>query len=371
MNDSKTTSYSKQIGYRELDVFKIAAQKAALGLGNDHYVEEPTSRGESAFVSWEKANPSNGICSVIEGLGTKNIVAEAMYRLTKDPSGFGVVSKDTIAMIVNDMITVGGLPSVISMHFAVGTSDWMKDEERVRAVIDGWREGCRLSGAIWGGGETPSLGTIIHPDYPEMSGSAFGVISKQNYLHGGKIKKADQIIFVSSSGIHANGLTAARKVADKLPDGYLTKLNNGLTFGDALLQPTINYVPLMRKLIESGVELHYAINITGYGWRKIMRAEQMFQYVIHQIPKVPEVFDVIEHGTETAHKDMYLDYNMGVGFALIVPYDSVDAVLTAAEQLGYDAMLGGEVRDVEPGEGKSVVIEQLSFIIDGGQMKIR
>jgi phosphoribosylformylglycinamidine cyclo-ligase len=39
-------------------------------------------------------------------------------------------------------------------------------------------------------------------------------------MFGEKLQAGDRIILFESSGIHANGLTLARKIAEGLPDGY-------------------------------------------------------------------------------------------------------------------------------------------------------
>ncbi len=367
--DKKGTSYSTDIGYDKLDPFKRACQEAGLQLKNHEYYEEPTSRGESGFISWLYGPLAPGICTVIEGLGTKNIVAEDVYRLTGNPFGFNCIAQDTVAMIVNDMITVGALPVNINMHLAVGDSSWMDDERRVTALIQGWATGCKLSGAMWGGGETPTLKGIIHPDYPEISGSGFGTIDRKHHLRGDLIKAYDQIVFVASSGIHANGLTAARKVAGALPDGYMTKLGNGKTFGEALLQPTMNYVPLMRKLVEHGCDIHYAVNVTGHGFRKLMRADAPFNYHVFDIPDVPQEFTLIEETLGTDHKEMYTDFNMGVGYAFFVPAgESVTTILSKAKELGYKAWVGGEIRHAKE---KSVYIKPLDHVLEGNTLAIR
>ncbi len=41
------------------------------------------------------------------------------------------------------------------MHAAAGDSGWFANAGRARDLALGFDEGCRLSGAVWGGGETP------------------------------------------------------------------------------------------------------------------------------------------------------------------------------------------------------------------------
>ena len=67
---------------------------------------------------------------------------------------------------------------------------------------------------MWGGGETPTLSGIIEKDTIDLGGSAFGVIKpKKRLVLGEKLTPGDSIILFESSGIHANGLSLARKIA--------------------------------------------------------------------------------------------------------------------------------------------------------------
>ncbi len=120
---------------------------------------------------------------------------------------------------------------------------------------------------------------------------------------GEKICHGDMIVLLESSGIHANGLTLARKIAQKwaTPDnpfaGYLKVLPTGRTYGEALLDPTHIYVGFVEDCLNDGIDIHYAVNVTGHGWRKFMRATQPFTYVIDKLPEQHSVLDFIqEHG---------------------------------------------------------------------------
>ena len=44
---------------------------------------------------------------------------------------------------------------------------------------------------------------------------------------GDALAAGDAIVLLASSGIHANGLSLARKLAERLPQGYLTEIDAG------------------------------------------------------------------------------------------------------------------------------------------------
>ena len=82
-----------------------------------------------------------------------------------------------MATIVNDLITCGALPIAVAMHAAVGDSAWFADEQRTNGLVEGFAEGCRQAGAVWGGGETPTLRGVVDPGTIVLAGSAIGKIS--------------------------------------------------------------------------------------------------------------------------------------------------------------------------------------------------
>jgi phosphoribosylformylglycinamidine cyclo-ligase len=138
------------------------------------------------------------------------------------------IAQCTVAMIVNDMITLGALPISLAMHLAVADGDWFKDEQRCRDLIVGWKKACDLAGASWGGGETPTLKGIIVPKTIEINGSGIGLIRpKSRLIESRFICSGDRIVLLESSGIHANGLTLAREIAERHSLGYGAKLSDG------------------------------------------------------------------------------------------------------------------------------------------------
>src|SRR3989344_4843881 len=284
------TYASTGVNYDAMDPFKRMAQIAGREtagninrLNGGEFREFETSRGESAYLI-EAAK--SYFAHVEEGLGTKNLVADAMYALT-GKSYYDQIAQDTVAMIVNDLVTLGALPLSVAMHLAVGSSDWFNDEKRSQDLINGWKRACDLAGCTWGGGETPTLKGVVAPEAVVLSGSAIGIVKPKERLIAPNIQHGDAIVAFESSGIHANGLTLARTIADKLPDGYLTKLPDGRTYGETLLDPTHIYTAAIRRCFDDGVDIHYAVNVTGHGWRKLMRATQPFAYVIEDLPRKP------------------------------------------------------------------------------------
>lgn len=365
----KMTYAGVGVDYEAMDPFKRLAQLAGretakniLRLG---FSEVEMSRGESAYLM---DAGDHYVAHVEEGLGTKDLVADAMYRSTAK-SYYDRIAQCTVAMIVNDMITLGALPLSVAMHLAVGASSWFSDGNRCNDLIGGWKKACDLARCTWGGGETPTLKDIVHPDTAVLSGSAVGVVKpKSRLINAANIQHGDAIVIIGSSGIHANGLTLAREIAGKLPNGYLSKLGDGRLYGEALLDPTTIYVPLVEDCFNEGVEIHYAVNITGHGWRKLMRATQPFAYIIDHIPAPHPVFSFIQEHGPVDDKEAYANLNMGAGFALYVRDIDVRKVLTTAHFLGMSALQAGTI---ESSKVKRVIIHPLGLEYLGSTLGVR
>lgn len=358
------------VNYDAMDPFKRMAQLVAREtagninrLNGGEFREFEPSRGESAYLI-EAAK--SYFAHVEEGLGTKNLVADAMYALT-GKSYYDQIAQCTVAMIVNDLVTLGALPLSVAMHLAVGTSDWFNDEKRSGDLIAGWKNACNLARCTWGGGETPTLKGVVVPEAVVLSGSAIGIVKPKERLIAGPIQHGDAIVIIESSGIHANGLTLARKIADKLPEGYLTKLSDGRTYGETLLDPTNIYVGLVEDCLDLGMIIHYAVNVTGHGWRKLMRATQPFTYVIEELPTQLPIFDFIQKHGPVDDEEIYGNLNMGAGFALYIAQTDVEKVLSVAKNLGLKALVAGHIENGD----KKVMIRPKGLEYAGETLAVR
>lgn len=338
--------------------------QTAKNLDSSGLKEISQSRGESAFV-WEEQDSYRAM--VIEGLGTKNLVADEVAKLT-GKTYYHLIAKDTVAAIVNDIITVGALPAVINAYFGLGSADWFSDKERSEALVEGWAKACNESGAVWGGGETPSLSGIIPKNTIDLAGACIGIIKPKNRLTlGDKLTEGDAIILLESSGIHSNGLSLAREIANHLPQKYAAKLPDITSFGETLLTPAHIYVNLIKDLFETGVDIHYMVNITGHGWRKLMRANRDFIYHITQIPHPPPIFDFIQKNSGSSDYDMYGTFNMGAGFAIYLPATQVEKVKKIAQKHNLKSWKAGEVKKGP----KQVIIEPKKITFNASSLEIK
>jgi phosphoribosylformylglycinamidine cyclo-ligase len=361
---------SAGVRYDTLDAFKRACQQAAgttVGALAKHGMTEPEKvRGESAYLL---ETPDGFLAHVEEGLGTKNLVADAMLELT-GKSYYANIGIDTVATIVNDMVTTGALPVSVAMHAGVGDAAWFENEQRAADLARGFAEGCRKADAVWGGGETPALKGIVDPKTIVLAGSAIGRIRNKAHRIAGDVIDRDAIVLLSSTGVQTNGLTLCRKIADQLPQGYLTKMDDGRAYGEALLDASAIYTRFVAACQAHGVRLHYAAHVTGHGWRKLMRLEEPFVYRMTNLgAQVPEVFNFMHKNGPVEAREMYATFNMGAGFAAFVSQGDVPRTIALALQTGHKAWVGGTVEKM--GTRKAVEIEPLGITFEAESLAVR
>jgi phosphoribosylformylglycinamidine cyclo-ligase len=359
------------VRYDQLDAFKRACQQAARTtagvLAGHGYAEPATTRGESAYLI---EAGDHFLAHVEEGLGTKNLVADAVYAAT-GKCFYREIAIDTVATIVNDLITCGALPISVAMHAAVGDSGWFGDTTRTNALVAGFAEGCRTAGAVWGGGETPTLGGIVERAAIVLAGSAIGKIAPKSLRIVGDVADGDAVIFFASSGVQTNGLSLCRRLAAQLPQGYQTPVGRGdpRTFGEALLAPSVIYVAFVRECQRRGLKLNYVAHVTGHGWRKLMRLEEPFVYEITNPRPAPALFEFMIEAGPVERREAYATFNMGVGFAAYVSPANVGGALDVAKAMGYDAWLAGRVS--REGDRKAVVVPSLGLTFEGDTLQLR
>jgi phosphoribosylformylglycinamidine cyclo-ligase len=364
------------VDYDALDAGKRLAMAEALStsplLGGRGGRALDASRGEPAFV-FELG--SQAFAFVVEGLGTKSIVARQVLE-RHGIDRFAEVAYDTVAAILNDLCCVGALPLVVNAYFATGASEWYQQGERAASLLKGWRRACVDAGCVWGGGESPSLPGLLAEEDIELAGAAVGIVpAGRAPILGERLGPGDEIVLVASSGLHANGASLARLIAGRLPDGYATELPKdasagaeagATTLGEALLAPSVMYVPLVAALLDSDVELTYISHVTGHGLLKLMRPTRELSYRIERLPAVPPLLSfLVEHAGMDAQA-AYSTFNMGAGYALYCRAGDGERIVATAAGLGLRALLAGRV---EQGP-RQVVLDPVDVCFAGDRLEL-
>jgi len=321
------------------------------------------SRGEPAFV-FELGDRT--LAFVMEGLGTKAVIARHVAEQT-GLNRFDAVAYDTVAAIVNDLCCVGALPLVVNAYFATGSSDWYRQTEWHEALVTGWSRACADSDATWGGGESPSLPGLVSDKDIELAGSAIGAMPEgREPILGERLSPGDEIVLVASSGLHANGASLARMVADRLSGGYATPLPSGRPFGEALLDPSILYARLVGALAKADVPVSYLSHVTGHGLLKLMRPSHDLTYRISDLPAVPEVLAFLSEQANMDPHAAYSTLNMGSGYAVYTAMGTGEQVVELAKGLGHDALVAGQVEEGP----RRVIVEPIDVTYTTGELDL-
>jgi len=306
----------------------------------------------------------------VEGLGTKNLIADSLYKELKDKIEidarryYRFLGQDAIAMSVTDLIAVGAEPIAYADIITSGDSKWFDDAKRVDELLYGYKVAADLAGLAIPQGETPTLPGIVNPATLDLAGSSVGIIRpKSRFIYGQKISEGDLIYGLPSGGICSNGISKARTIVEKLPEKYFTRLPNGKKLGEELLKPTPIYVRPITKMFEAGVGIHYISPITGHGWRKIARAKFPFTYVIENVPKPPLVLSSLieygrEYGFDVSDYENYQVWNMGTFVVLIAPKKDEEKMLQVTEKYGIELQ---DLGRVEKGE-RQVIIKPKNIV---------
>ena len=252
-----------------------------------------------------------------DGVGSKVEIASEMKK-------WDTVGIDCIAMNVNDAICVGAEPLAFVDYLAI--DDPLP--EITKEIGKGLGKGAELSNISIIGGETASLPEIINGF--DLAGTCLAYVKKTDIITGEKIALGDVIIGLSSSGIHSNGYTLARKViqnadlfySDKFPDGFYP----GKTIGEVLLTPTQIYVKEIVELLKH-VKVHGLAHITGGGLRNLPRLNKNVKFVIDDPFEPQDIFKFLQKYGNIDDKEMYQTFNMGMGLAIIVLEKDVDETI--------------------------------------------
>ncbi|MDA8431542.1 MAG: phosphoribosylformylglycinamidine cyclo-ligase, partial [Nitrospiraceae bacterium] len=277
------------------------------------------------------------LVSGTDGVGTKLKIAFMMDR-------HDTVGIDLVAMCVNDILTSGAEPLFFLDYFATGRLR----PEKAAAVVKGIAEGCRQAGCSLVGGETAEMPGFYKDGEYDLSGFAVGVVEKKSMIDGSRIKPGDVLVGLTSSGLHSNGYSLARKVLFGRKKITVEKVlpDLGIPVGEELLKPTRIYVKAF-KALDGKVDLKGMAHITGGGipgnlpriFPKGLGAS-MFK---GSWPEQP-IFGLIRRYGNVPADDMKRTFNMGIGFIVVVSKGESDETIGILKKKGFPAYLIGEIR---------------------------
>jgi len=291
------------------------------------------------------------LVSGTDGVGTKLKIAQAVNR-------HDTVGIDLVAMCVNDILTSGAEPLFFLDYLAIGKLE----ADILAQVVEGITAGCLQAGCALLGGETAEMPGFYAPGEYDLAGFCVGVVEKSQLLDGSQVQVGDRVIGLASSGIHSNGLSLVRKVIQSgrrltgngIGYGWSESVPalGDLTLGELFLTPTQIYVQPILMARQSGLPIRSMAHITGGGLPENLPRCLSKGQSIHLEPSawpVLPLFDWLAAAGDIPQVDLYNTFNMGIGFALVVPADQSKAVVNWFEQ---QAILAYDIGEVVEGTGE-------------------
>jgi phosphoribosylformylglycinamidine cyclo-ligase len=279
-----------------------------------------------------------------DGVGTKLAVA----RMAGD---FSTVGTDLVNHCVNDVLVQGARPLFFLDYVGAGRLD-PKD---LAALVSGVAAGCRANGCALLGGETAEMPGFYQAGDYELVGFVVGMVDRGRILDGGKVVAGDLLVGLSSSGLHTNGYSLARRI---LFDDLRLPLGVGIpgcadrrSVGELLLAPHRSYLSVISPLLGHPA-LHAMAHITGGGLKdnlpRVLRAGLRADVRLGTW-EVPALFTSLQEHGKVDTEEMLRVFNMGLGMVLVVGQEGLREVLSALRTAGEKAWVIGSVADGERG----------------------
>ncbi len=301
-----------------------------------------------------------------DGVGTKLLLAQEIGRME-------TVGIDLVAMSVNDVLTVGARPILFLDYVAVGR---LLPAEMAR-IVAGVAEGCRQAECALMGGEMAEMPGLYSPGEFDVAGFCVALAERSKLIDGTGVGAGDVVLGLASSGFHSNGYSLVRKVVEVAGlqlDGHFPDENPGgappgggvagaddaegasgshaagatsrETIADVLLRPTRIYVKSILRLLSEGVPVKAMAHITGGGMtgnlsRVIPAGLSARLGFTHWT--VPPLFRTIQRLGHIADQEMFVTFNMGVGYVLVVPAGSRDRACELLREAGEEVIELGEM----------------------------
>ena len=286
-----------------------------------------------------------GLAICTDGVGSKAMIAGML-------GVYDTIGIDCVAMNVNDLVCVGAHPLTLVDYVAVERVE----PKVLEAIARGLAVGAERAGVSVSGGEIAELPDMIRGPSPgtgfDLAATAVGTVALDRVLVGAEAREGDAVVGIASSGIHANGMTLARRVlfdqGGLSADSPLPEC--GRPVGEELLAPTHIYVAEARALIAEVQTLRALIHVTGDGLLNLPRIEAQVGFVLDALPAPPPVFGAIAGRGNVPPEEMYAVFNMGIGLCAVVAEADAEAAVAIGGRHGKAAWrvgtVGGPVGEV-------------------------
>lgn len=251
------------------------------------------------------------LASSTDSVGSKVQVANLAQK-------WDTVGQDIVNHCVNDILTQGAFPLFFLDYIGIGKVI----PQHVEKIMKGLSLACRENDCALIGGELAEMPSLYQKDDFDLVGTIIGCVDEENAISGKTISDSDVLLGFSSTGLHTNGYTLARKIVFDLlklkPDSYINEL--GKTIAEALLAVHRSYYPVLKPFIDKRIIKGLA-HITGGGipgnLKRIIPGG-MSAIVKKTSWEVPPLFNFLQQEGQVDEDEMYRTFNMGIGMIAVV-----------------------------------------------------
>lgn len=284
----------------------------------------------------------------IDGVGTKIMIASMMNK-------FDTIGADLVSATTNDIVVLGAKPLTLLDYIA---NDKLKPEV-VEQIVFGMVKACRENGISLVGGETAEMPGTYLPGEHDLVGVITGVVDKNKVILGKDILPGDVVMAFTSSGLHTNGYSLARKlffdIGKYSVDAQLPGF--GRMLGEILLEPHINYTRPVLQMLQKNIAIKGMAHITGGGLLenipRVLPEGCAVEIKKNTWPEQP-VFSMLCELGNLSDEEAYRTFNMGVGLVMMMAPDQVDAARAALQNLPEFKLY--EIGQVVKGPKKVLII---------------
>jgi phosphoribosylformylglycinamidine cyclo-ligase len=222
--------------------------------------------------------------------------------------------------------------------------------KHVEEIMMGLALACRENDCALIGGELAEMPSLYQKDDFDLVGTIVGCVDEKNAISGKTISDGDVLIGFSSTGLHTNGYTLARKIVFDImklkPDSFIDEIEK--TVAEALLAVHRSYYPILKPFIDQHIIKGLA-HITGGGIPgnlKRIIPDGMSAIVTKNSWEVPPLFKLLQQGGQVEEAEMYRAFNMGIGMIAVVNEENVNQILKQTDAKVIGTIIKGKQKVV-------------------------
>ncbi len=317
------------------------------------------------------------LLSHADGAGTKSILAYLHYKQHGDAAIFQGIAQDSLVMNTDDLLCVGATGPFV-MSNTIGRNKMLIPGEVVTQIVAGYSKVVAMLGEhgveiTIAGGETADVGDLVRTVIVDSTLTVR--MRRADFIDAAKVRAGQVIVGLASdgqasyedrpnSGIGSNGITAIRHEVlnrtyrDGSPEAYAPEIHDlayvgdyalsdlapglGMTVGEALLSPTRTYAPVIKAILDRGLDGISAIfHNTGGGQTKCLNFGSGIRYIKDGLfPEAP-LFRFLRETRALPYREMLRSFNMGFRMEIVCDEDRAQSIIDAAGAFDIAARIYG------------------------------